>query len=170
MMRHFFRTIAVAAFFVTSLALPTSLAAQGAVSGAYGPQWQTGSKMESRAIAKLAKAQTQLAKAKANIIASTNKQSVASGTSITAGEDFRKLMGTVPTFATSADARAWAKKVGEGAKRWTASDKRGIKGGKALARATKSQKDAEADIVRAQSEIEQGRAIMADAKARASGT
>jgi hypothetical protein len=165
------RNSAAASLLAFALIAPAPVFAQAApgigTAGAYASLWAKGSVMEAKGIVKLTKAQGDLARANRDIADAKDKQTQASSTSTTSAAEFRSLMATVPVFNTSADAHLWAKKVSDGAKRWTASDKRGAKGGKELAKATRNKKSAESEIVRAQAEIDQGRAIMADATRRA---
>lgn len=140
------------------------------VSPSYQALWQQGNAMESKSVAKLSKAQGDLAKANRAIAESASKQTGAASAATVAAADFRTLTATTPaTFNTSLEAQAWAKKVAEGAKRWTDAEKRGAKNGKALEKANKDKINAEAAIVKAQAEIEQGRAIQADAQRRSTG-
>jgi hypothetical protein len=144
-------------------------AAPVAVTGTYADLWKRGNAMESKALSRLIKAQTKLSKANRDIAAATNKQATSASAGTIAGAEFRQVTASVPTFTGSSDAAAWAKKVSEAAQRWTKADKRGTQGGKDLVRATKNQKDAEVAIVKAQSDAEQGRSIMADARSRSGG-
>jgi hypothetical protein len=140
------------------------------VSASYQALWQQGNAMESKAVATLSKAQGDLAKANRAIAETTSKQTGAASAATLAAADFRSLTAATPAvFNTSVEAQAWAKKVAEGAKRWTDAEKRGAKNGKALEKANKDKINAEAAIVKAQSEIEQGRAIQADAQRRSTG-
>lgn len=135
------------------------------VGPSYVAVWQKGYALEAKAAANLAKAQGNLAKANTAIATATSKQTNAANSATVAAADFRSLTASTPAnFATSAEAQAWAKKVAEAAKLWTDAEKRGAKGGKLQVKATKDKAAAEAAIVKAQAEIEQGRAIMASAQ------
>jgi hypothetical protein len=141
------------------------------VSSSYQALWQQGNAMESKAVANLTKAQGDLAKANRAITDATTKQSSAASSATIAAADFRTLTAATPAaFNTSAEAQAWAKKVADGAKRWTDAEKRGAKGSKALEKANKDKINAEAAIVKAQAEIEQGRAMKVDAARRSTGS
>jgi uncharacterized protein YraI len=172
-MTNISRTVALLIF---ALALPPlahaqsgSAAAPIAVSGTYAELWKKGNVMESKALSRLIKAQSKLAKANRDIAAATNKQATSASAGTIAAADFRQITASVPTFAGSPDAKLWAKRVSDAAERWTKADKRGTQGSKDLTRATKNQQAATADIAKAQSDAEQGRSIMADARSRSGG-
>jgi hypothetical protein len=175
-MKKFALAAPMTALFITLITASPVLAKKAAVptpsnvSASYQALWQQGNAMEGKAVAKLSKAQGDLSKANRAIAESTSKQAGAASAATVAAADFRTLTAATPAvFNTSVEAQAWAKKVAEGAKRWTEAEKRGAKNGKALEKANKDKINAEASIVKAQSEIEQGRAIQADAQRRSTG-
>jgi hypothetical protein len=158
----------MSALFLLAIAAPTLSQAQSTTGAGYGVLWKKGSKMEAAAIKRLAQSQAKLAKADNAIVASKNMQVASADAGMVSGTEFREIASMPPAINTSLEAREWVKKVSDAAKRWTDADKRGVKGGKNLDRAIKNKADAEAAIIRAKAEIEQGRAIMADAQ-RAGG-
>lgn len=111
-------------------------------------------KAESKADSRLAKARKNLAKSE-KAIAKANDLQLASGErGQVAASDFRALCKSPPAFVSSRDAQEWARTVAAGAKRWTDADAKRAKGGKNLERATRDKDEAEADIIRAQAELD----------------
>lgn len=135
------------------------------VTGTYKALWINGSKMEAKGIAKLAKAQAKLARANADIVKANSKQADASSESAIAAADYATLSANVPAAASSAEATAFAKKLSDAAKRWADADNKNKGGGKDYDRASRARTTAEAEINAAQSEIDQGRSMMAKAVA-----
>jgi uncharacterized cupredoxin-like copper-binding protein len=162
-MSRFVRTT-FSALLLLAIAAPTLAPAQSTGGTGYNVLWKKGSKMEAAAIKRLAQSQAKLAKADNAIVAAKNLQVASADAGMVSGTEFRQIASTPPALSTSVEARDWAKKVADAAKRWTDADKRGVKGGKNLDRAIKNKGDAEAAIIRSKAEIEQGRAIMADAQ------
>jgi hypothetical protein len=134
------------------------------VAPTYVAMWKKGNAMETKAVAKLTKAQQKLAKANEAIVAANAKQSSASGESNVAAAEFAQLIDNKPIVTSSIAAQAYAKRVTDASKRWASADNRNSDGGKELDKATRNKSAAEAEIINAQTEIEQARGMMAKAQ------
>ncbi len=134
------------------------------VTGAYQKMWTQGDLREKAGLTELSKAQNKLANANAAISKSTGSQSVNTGKASNAEAEFRHLTTPTPDFTVAEDASIWAEKVALAAKNWKNSLKASDKDNKALSGLTKKKESAEADVVKAQAKIDEGRRMKAEAQ------
>jgi poly-gamma-glutamate capsule biosynthesis protein CapA/YwtB (metallophosphatase superfamily) len=111
----------------------------------------------------LAKATAKRARFNDDIVKANSKQADAGSEGNAAAADYATLTSNIPAAANSAEASAFSKKLSDAAKRWSNADNKNKGGGKDLDKATRNKASAEAEISAAQSEIDQGRAMMAKA-------
>jgi hypothetical protein len=165
MNKHLIQSIAAIGLSLTapSLASAATPVPPASVSSTYQALWIKGSVMESKGVAKLSKAQAKLARANEDIVKANSKQADASSESAIAAADYATLTSNIPAAANSTEASAFAKKLSDAAKRWSNADNKNKGGGKDLDKATRNKASAEAEITAAQSEIDQGRGMMAKA-------
>lgn len=144
----------------------TTATSEIVVTGGFQQMWARGSATERAGIDALAKAQQNLAKADRDIAEATNRQNHGSSNAENASGEFNQTSVNAPSNANSDEAAKWSKKAAADAKRWKKGEKEQRRGIAAMRSAQKHKKNAEATLVKAQAQIDAGRAKMAEAQRR----
>lgn len=150
---------------------PTALYAQSnsaqneiIVTGKHQKLWDKGTKLEAKGLDDFAKAQKDLTQASRSVLDAKSKRDTAQAKVANASEDFRQLTASVPYFSGAADAAKWADKVNNAARSWAKNDNRQDDGQSDLSKAIKQQSNAQNTVEKAQSDIDKGRAMKAEAQ------
>jgi predicted nucleic acid-binding Zn-ribbon protein len=136
------------------------------VTGKFQKLWDKGSKLEAKGLDNLAKAQKDLTNASRDVLNAQSKRDTAQGKVANASAEFRQLTSNIPYFAEPKDAAKWAKKVSDAANSWSKNNNRQDDGQGDLKKAMKKQASAQGAVDKAQTDIERGRAMKAEAQQR----
>ena len=136
------------------------------VTGGFQQMWARGSATERAGIAALAKAQGKLAKADRDIADANTRQDHGTNSAENASGEFQQTTANTPNEGDSAEAAKFAKTATANAKRWKKGEREQNRGVADAKKAQKNRQRAEAAIVKAQAQIDAGRAKMAEAQRR----
>ena len=164
---------AIAASMMISASLPTIAHAQSSdvqseivVTAKYQKLWDKGIKLEDTGLKNLAKAERDLNEASKDVLNGQSKRDNAQSKMANASAEFRQLTMNVPSFGNAKDAAKWADRVSNAADSWAKNDNRQEDGQGDLTKAMKKQLSAQKTVQKAQSDIDKGRAMKAEAQQR----
>lgn len=129
----------------------------------YQGDWDKGSKLEAEGLAALEVAQRDLVKYSAEVANAQDKRDSSQSRAENARQAFQSLTAR-PYFSDPNDARDWARQVQGAAADWAKYDARQGDGANELRKAQKRQAGAQEAVAKAQSRIEKGRSLMAEAE------
>lgn len=138
-------------------------AAEIIVSGEHQRDWDRGNRAEAEGLRDLQSAQRDLVRYSAAVVEAQDKRDTSRSRADNAREAFESLTAR-PFFSEAGEARVWAKQVEETAKNWERFEERSEEGARELRRAQRRQANAQEAVDKAQTQIEEGRALMAEAE------
>lgn len=114
------------------------------------------------------RARSRLISASASVVSAQNQRDSALARSENASAEFRSLTSNMPEFDNPREALRWARQVQSSADDWRRFESRHTDGLEEFGEATESQTEAQRDVDQAQTKIDRGLAMKAEAELRSS--
>lgn len=167
-MKSIFAAVSLA---LATTAMPFVAAAQDSaqeqpivVTGKYQSDWDKGSALEAEGLTELQKAQQALVKSSADVVNSQNARDSAQAQALNSRSEFQALVSQAMSITDPDRARDYGKEINKFAKAWENYNDRVQSSTGDLDKASKSQRKAQAAVDKAQTKVDRGRAMMADAE------
>ncbi len=163
-------------FAAVSLALATTTMPTGAVAqdsaqaqpivvtGKYQSDWNKGSGLEAQGLAERQEAQKALVKYSADVVNAQNARDAAQAQALNARSEFQTLVSQAMSITDPDRARDYGQEISKFAMAWENFNDRAQASKNDLDKASKKQRKAQAAVDKAQSKIDRGQEMMADAK------